>query len=340
MTLHAVDLSTSGEVYGFGVHRELFPEWTGNLDLRPQFEATQGERLKFLTRPRLKASTQTTKFQFDDLYLNYFATETLTLTAGIQNYQWGPAELLSPSNPLFHLQQGSRSLLFRQRGLVLLKTIYSISPDLIVTGLAEPVSYMERDWIAGKDYAPRGLIKIERRFKNAGNYLALVGGRMDDKTAFVGQYGSWYPTEVFSLYFDARETETNILATLGVRYEGDIDTRAEYVYNGFGYDETQWRLALLTGAFLQPSGLELPKRHYLYLSLRTDKLGKGDSLRVSLRYLASLQDGSGTIITPIEWSFADSFTAILEPSFSHGGKTSELHLGSSYEILGAVRFAY
>lgn len=353
------------------------PRWGLGVDLRPQGEWKPTDRWRLIARPRLRArangvtAKDETKFQIDDLNTSYRPTYKLALVAGVENFQWGPAELLSPSNPLFHFHLEQRSLLFRQRGIPLIRVAYDLTPDLVMMGMVEPLDYRVRPFVAGERFTPRAIGRVEKRFSNAGNYVGLSGGVMEEYTGFVGAYGNVYMTEAVSLYADSRLSAQNpglvpvtavdtkvsfvsdtsrrvrILGTVGVRYEGDVDARLEYVHNGFGYSEDQWGLAL-SGAFQRPEnvsrllqpGLELPKRDYLYFSVRSDRLGRGDSLRLTGRYVLSLQDGSGAIMAPlVEWSFADNCTAIFQPSYFHGGPTQELSQGNRYEVLAAVRLA-
>jgi len=308
-------------------------------------------------------------FRFDDVYAAYTPNGPFSLSAGVQNFQWGPAELLGPSNPLFHFMTDERSALFRQQGEVLAKASYFLTANLSLIALVEPLSNGAPSWVAGEPFTPEGLVKLEQRFSNAGDYVGLTLGRMEEGIPFVGEYGTVYLNDAISVYADAREStgspayypqaqnggvvftksetqSASALVTAGIRWEGAIDTRLEYIFNSYGYDPATYVLAL-AGATLSPQnlaqvlspGLELYRKHYLYLSLRTDRLGQGDKLRLSARYLLPLEDGSGSVTFPLEWSFTDNLTAILQPLVSYGTSTSEFLQAENFELLGAIRLA-
>ena len=40
----------------------------------------------------------------------------LSFTAGLQTYQWGPAELINPSNPFYHFQSQQGTFGFKSKG--------------------------------------------------------------------------------------------------------------------------------------------------------------------------------------------------------------------------------
>jgi hypothetical protein len=384
-----IDAKLTFEGYGYGVGRSLatsplnpsnqvlnVPNATAGLDLRPEGNVQLLDSLSFLARPRLRLennwtgqSTFETDFWFDALYLNYAPDGPFSFSAGVQNFQWGPAELFGPSDPIFHFVYDGRSVIFRQQGKILLKASYDVTAYLNLIALVEPLSNGQPSWISGVPFIVRGLIKAELRFMNAGNYIGLTAGRMEGPEPFVGQYANFYLNDVFSVYVDVREStgspgyypsgppgsvqmlqtqlnEANLLATLGIRAETFVDARLEYVYNGFGYDPNQYTTALSSlfqnplnvSRFLQP-GLELIRQNYLYLSLRTDKLARSDILRIAARYIFSLEDYSGFLILPVEWSLNDNLTAILQPAIAHGPATSEFMQAETYEILGALRVA-
>jgi hypothetical protein len=360
------------------------PDWTLGVDLRPSLDVSFGESVRAVFRPRYLgsvsgviengASQRLTSSQLlvDEAYGRWEISSRWNVSAGILNVQWGPAEFLGPSNPIYHFHTDERSLLYRPRGQVLLRVIYSYSADLTAVALIEPLANGESPWIAQVPYTPRALLKLEKRFSNPADYVGLTGGREDQGQAFLGQYANAYLTDALSVYADGRQTigspgytpllggpvpvltqsqlddgRLYALVTVGVRYEGDLDSRIEYIYNAYGLNRSQFGTELAS-LLLSPDNLirasepgrELNQQHYLYFSLRADHWGKGDTLRVGLRYLLCLQDGSGSAVASAELALNDHLTALAQGEVSHGTATSEFGQAPPWTLFAGARLAY
>lgn len=355
------------------------PTFQAALDLRPQAAADWGSlsalarpRIRGFAQSGENLTEKTfARFHFDEASLKWKATDDFQLLAGIHYVQWGPAELFSPSNPLIHFSLDQRSIIFRMRGKALIKADYYFSQKSFITAIVEPVSNGEADWVAGYEFVPRGLLRWEQQIgDHPGNYFGLSAGRMEREILFAAAYAAYYIDDYWSVYADARISpgspalypsltsptgftpgQTNAgewysLSTFGVRWEGFFDTRLEYILNTYGFAESEWNSAFTlttanpgAGAALFRAGLEMPRQHYLYTSLRTDRLGTGDELRLSLRYLHSLADHSGAFFSAVEWNFNPVCTLIVEPMVTHGGAQGEFSQAASAEIFTELRVA-
>lgn len=242
-------------------------------------------------------------------YVDRFST-----TAGLEVYQWGPGEILNPSNPFFHFAPDQRSLTYKEKGKVLVRANLNLNPENSIVIAAEPVSNNEPVWISEKPFKSQGLIKYEKSWEGTRNYLGVVGGQSDDTSSFFGEYFQWEFLEGWSTYGDFKHSSNKVvyapasngltfdmvesdlaskkssdLGVLGIRYEGDFDIRLEYLHNSAGYNKEEYANALASVSnffspnylvnvrrFAQP-GLELIGRGYLYASLRiTDPFGLSD----------------------------------------------------------------
>jgi hypothetical protein len=355
------------------------PTYQLGLDLRPQAAADWGTlsalarpRIRGFAQSGDNLTEETfARFHFDEASLKWKATEDFQLLGGIHYVQWGPAELFSPSNPLIHFSLDQRSIIFRMRGKALIKADYYFSQKSFLTAIVEPVSNGEADWITGYKFVPRGLLRWEQQLgDHPGNYFGLSVGRMERENLFAAGYAAYYFDDYWSTYADVRVSpgspalypsvtsptgfepgQTNAgqwysLSTLGIRWEGFFDTRLEYILNTYGLSPREWDsgLSLATtnpgaSAALFRAGLEMPRQQYLYTSLRTDRLGTGDELRLSVRYLHSLGDHSGAFFSAVEWNFNPLCTLIVEPMVTHGGAKGEFSQAASMEIFTELRVA-
>lgn len=380
------------EWINFGAYRKVQhpkPVADGRLfsELRPQADWKLTENLRAVSRLRANWSMdltrntpdrsintiQDTRFLFDEVYATYRATETVSFAAGTQNYQWGPSELMSPSNPIFHFYPQFRNFYFKQLGRALLRVNADFSENWNAVALFEPIANQEDAWLANRGFHSRGALKIERRLGSGSDHIGLSLGVMEGPTAFVGLYSSVYVTEGFSAYIETRHSKgspayypTGIgfsqnrkgedsiytMALMGLRFEDVIDARTEFLWNGYGYTDGEFGTALtavyfnpaLLGTFLRP-GLEITKRRYLYLSIRDVKLISSDRFHAALRYLRSLEEGSlskqsGLLWSNLDYALSERVTGYFEPTVRHGNELSEFGQTFNWELLLGLRVVW
>lgn len=304
-------------------------------------------------------TTVTGEASLPEAYLEGDPTRRLTLAAGLQNYQWGPAEFISPTNPFYHFRRTQRSYTYKEDGRFLLRANWSPSAFWSVIAIAEPINNGQSFWIYDKEFKPKGLVKIERRGQNALNYFGVDGGTIDDTIPFVGEYFNAELISGLSIYFDGRHSQGsaqympdispdllydmvyvrndhtwNTLAVGGVRWEGSVDFRLEYIYNSYGMEKSDLVAAFQSALPQHPrgdqnlkrllgSGRELLGQHYGYASLRMPDLFVQNN-NLALRYIQSLMDQSATVQLAWDIAVGDAWTFFAEANYSFGDNTQEL----------------
>ncbi len=359
------------------------PTHTGEVDLRDDFTLL-ASKTKWVLRPRWTlTSTDTEKKNPDssftttrgklDLtsgYLDWDMSEKWKAVVGLQVYQWGPGEFINPSNVFFHFSNDQRSFFFVQKGLVLARLNWTPSPNWSLVLIDEPVSNNEQPFQVEKDFQPKSTLKIDYHTNGSSSFGGVVGTEGYGRP-FFGEYFTWYLTDAFSFYADLRhsigsytydplmdnngfvelvETDPNsgqmfTIADWGVRYEGRVDFRMEWFYNGVGWDKEALKYAIQGITYPNPylinnlkryshSGLELPGQNYFYLSLRIPDLGKKRDANIYMRNILSLQDQSGVLQVSADKALSDSWTGYLEVLSSYGADMTEFRL--LYGIQGSV----
>lgn len=383
-------------LYGEWLHPEVasanpgnavleIPDRQGVADLRPDW-SLRSDSTTVVVRPRwigrlydiseLGATFGGAdgRWNLMDAYVEYRASENLRTLAGLEVYQWGPAELMNASNPLFHLRTNEHSTFFQEKGKVLVRVTYDQNQNWNHMLILNPVSNNEEPFRAEQQFQSSGFLKSEWRASSGGSYAGLLAGSDSDRLPFIGEYALLGLESGWSFYLDARHTKGNhsyvpvtnefgyvemdplnddsTLVTQGiggVRWEGRVDVRVEFFWNSAGLDSAQFHQALQSvrvlspwltsniSRFLQP-GLELPGRAYSYLSLRIPDLGPKKDVAVALRGIQSLQDGSGLTQVTFEKPVSDSVVTELEADMVYGAGDSELTMTSSYEFVAGVRW--
>lgn len=362
---------------------------TLEADLRPDFNY-QMQKTKFVLRPRwLGTATQTEfddsskssqqdsrgRLELTDAYASMDITSEFRVNGGLEVYQWGPSELHNVSNPFFHLNSDSRSFLFKEKGQVLFRAAWDVSETFQVMAILNPIDNRQTAWREGDSFDSRGALKID--YRNAGGNINLgaLGGIEQDQRPFVSEYGSVLFDSGYSIYGEARHTqgssafhpttnplgytemtsedthETRTLAIAGLRWEGRVDVRAEYLYNQNGYDKDEFKQAFQSTQSLSPAilnnvkrflrpGLELYGKQTLYLSLRIPELGKKKESTVAIRSLVSMQDGSSLGMLDWESPWSDSLTLLFEIQKAFGEKNQEMTLFLNEKVAGGLRWNF
>jgi hypothetical protein len=370
----------------------VVPEHASFSELRPNVRVELGSRWQLILRPRLalevnkawmgdtwQAEQTKTSAEFIEGYATWRVSEALLVSYGLQNFQWGPAESVGPSNRIFHDTRFARTPLSIFYGRWLARVNASLGRNVSTVFLLEthrndsiPV------FTAGEEFEPRGLLKLEFMRDNGTDSLGLVVGRGERSRTWIGEYGSLALTDGLSLFFDMAHARgssawypferdgalgfeqsrvdsdlVRTFAVVGGRYAFEVgpEVRAEYIYNEAGYTPAELELAVravrevapVAPAVLGPygaPGLELPGRSYLYFSVRFPDLGPRRRFALQPRYLLSAADGTGNALLNVEWNAADDCVFYLAAGAAHGPADGELTRSVRATILLASNFTW
>lgn len=416
ITLFSIVFSSSGfsqsentyrlEVFGAASHQEwnqksVFNPTNRNLEvpsdalsieIRPDLEFHFGEQNSLVLRTRhfgriLRSEFKQPdeeKFITDDpddianFFLSTNWNDQVSTTIGLQNYQWGPAEIFSPSNPFYHFLDNQRSFFFIEKGRFILRANWNPDPDSnhwSVVGMYEPVNNRVRFWTAEKDFTPRSAVKVEYQFENPANSVAFVGGQTDDQRGYIGEYFNWSPVEGQSFYGDLKHQkgrtnwtpETNqfgfvdfvnpqddrvmTLAVFGYRWEGRVDFRQEFIWNEAGFSREEWKQARIAATTLSPNtvtnarrfaapGLEFRTKSYSYTSLRIPDLGRSKKAAAAVRWLAALEHDSSALQLNYEYNLSDNTVVTAELLYFLGDANNEFRLVSDSQSSIGFRWSY
>lgn len=347
-------------------------------DLRGDFQARYSSWAKFILRPQLLYSRQEIRFpdtgdwerpttstaRWTEAYSEIGIGDHISVAVGLQNYQWGPAELASPSNPIFHFNTSQRSLFYLENGRMISRLNLSMGQSWSAILLQEFLDNQTPFWAANRSFEKTSLAKLEyRSAENSNRYLGLVYGQEQGHILFSGLYANVPFLETFSTYVDARRTQGSIAyypteispgvdtlasdpalekvqqtyAIFGFRHEGDWDIRLEGLYNSAGYDDKQLKRAVKASSAPNPmqlynvslfsaNGLELPGQRYVYSSLRIPNLGKKKDGTVMFHYFYSLQDYSNSLQVSLEKSLNSMLVFSGEGTYNFGSQDTEMNL--------------
>jgi hypothetical protein len=354
-----------------GNARFRIPQVGTQAEVRPNVRIELGRRITAVVRPRGLATAQaawatglprTTDSQasanWTEAYLNWRPADSVQVTYGLQNFQWGPAELLAPSNRIFHETGVFRDQLYYVRGRHLLRVNLSSGRQWSLVGLAELTGNGEEPFVAAEPFRRQGQLKGEYAAASGRGYVGVTAGARQGSRPWFGEYASyelaaglsayadathmrgsraWYPVPLPSgaATFVRRDLEADAwrtLAVAGVRYTfvAGPDARLEYLHQDAGYTGGEVDLtAAALGAsptqaapFISP-GLEFLGRRMALASLRVPDLPPNDRLALQGRYLRSLTDRSGVAFLTGTLDASDAVVLFASGSVTHGRETAE-----------------
>ncbi len=347
------------------------PQAAGSSELRPDLRLDAWRDLRAVVRPRLlteitraraggtwQPSRTGSEVEWLDVYVGWQANDRVALTYGLQNYQWGPGELVSPSNRIFHETGFARDPLYVVHGKHLARVNLSAGRSWSAVVLAEVGANDDRPFVAGEPFERKGQAKLEWSDEGGRGWIGLTFGAGRTSGGFFGEYGSLAIGEGFSIYADAvhqlgsrawypvddgangarfeqsaADAGLRTLALGGIRYtfEGGTDLRLEYVFDEAGWDTAQLRLAERAAAGTPTSppapqtvmrwldpGFEIAGRRHAYASLAFSDLPPRKRTTVALRYLLALEDLSGAAFATASWAAADWAVIFATATATHG----------------------
>lgn len=394
------------EVYGSSTNRDWnvlspfnpdnsilgIPTWTHTLELRPDIQLNFSDNHSLIlrsrhffqsfetqyTNPEKTKTSDDDESDLSDLFFSSVWSGNFATTIGLQNYQWGPAEIYSPSNPFFHFNNNQRSYFYKEKGRILVRANWNPRPETTnwsIVAIYEPENNQTPYWVADKKFKPKSALKIEYQFENPANSIAIIGGEGEDAKSFFGEYFTWSPSEGKSLYLDAqhrmgrgnyvparngfglydlvtvKENKTFTTAVIGFRWEGRVDFRQEFIFNEAGYNADEWRQARASGTTLSPNllqnskrfgapGLEFRTQAYSYTSLRVADLGVSRMASVGARWISSLMHDSGALQMNFEYNWNDSTVLSVETLQYIGSPFGEFRLMDNKQASVGFRWSY
>jgi hypothetical protein len=367
------------------------PGVAAGSELRPSLTFALGGSFTFVVRPRFAAravwaaeddglggTVSSYDAELVELFGVWIVSDTLTIAYGLQNFQWGPAETVSPSNRLFHQTGHDVTPLTVWYGKHLVRVNLSLGKSLSAVVLLEPIASGGPVFQAGETFSPAGQLKVEVATDAGDAYAGVTAGEGETRRPWFGEYAMWEPASGLSIYVDVAHTlgspawypidselgpvwatsrtdedRLSTFAVAGVRYtfEHGLDLRLEAVHDDAGWTPRELERAIAivrTGAAAAPEvvgpyvapGLELVGRDYAYLSVRLPDVGPRDGLTFHARALASLHDGSTGASLTADWILSDSMVATVLASGTLGDRDAELTRFVRAGLLVALRHTW
>jgi hypothetical protein len=202
-----------------GNARLWLPQQVYQSDVRANVRVEFGSRAQLIVRPRVRGAVSLASAEgqarredgeadaeWTELYGTWIPSDAVAVTWGLQNFQWGPAELLAPNNRIFHESGLFRDPIYYVRGKHLLRVNLSAGRQWSVVVLGEVGATDAEPFRAGEAFARQILGKAEYTTASGASYVGLTVGATDGTPPWFGGYGSLAITEGLSVYADTSHT--------------------------------------------------------------------------------------------------------------------------------------
>jgi hypothetical protein len=310
-----------------------YPRYRASLDLRPDLDWTL-RRLDLSIAPRLELRWERfedgprrgTSETSDSLFVNTWRArlrlgETVFLSYGRENMQWGPSYLLSPSNP-FNRSNGQNNPRIEEPGMEYGRVVWIPARRAAFSILANTgQGRLETFRTFSRRYAIKG------DYTGEGKYAGAIFSIAEDDEAHVtkGGYAGWTLSDALLLHAEGAARrgldEGELLIGGTYTFSGGAFAVAEYFHDGTGCDADR-----IETCFLPPSGTSDPadalfRRNYLMLQLTHPRFR--DRVHLTGRWIHGLDDGSGRAIGIYEHDLVARFQVFVIGAADLGGASDE-----------------
>lgn len=321
------------------------PDREARLELRPDLTFDAG-RLQLGLKPRLELTAQRwgdgprrgDSESGAELFVNGWDITLEALPALLMSYtredlQWGPAYLISPSNP-FGVDNGRNQPKQELPGADYARIIWlphhAWTASLIVnthSGRRQlPVPFR-------RTYA----LKVDHLLSDM--YLSVILAKREGGDFRGGAFASWNVNDALILYGEAGLTERDaeILAGGSYTLRGGGTVVAEYLYNGGGDPDGDIVQAVLTALERDPRRTLFRRNYALLQYIHLDVL---DRLDVSLRAILNMDDASGLVIALAEYGLNDYTRLFTTATVAGGGSSTELGSILEHQFVAGIEVMF
>ena len=332
------------------------PRYQTELDFRPDFDLNF-RQFDFGIKPRFTTSwsrvengvdagtdTTTATAYINEWIARYRVTNQLLASYGRENLQWGPSQLLSPSNP-FNQNNGKNNPAIEQPGQDYGRVVFipnaSWTLSLIAnTGVGRLEDSGEETGPFHKAYAAKLDYTADR------GYFSVIGSKRDTTPYRIGYFGGWTVSDALLAYSEGSvavshnastpRTDYDVLAGAAYTLLAGPTITVEYFHHNIGCDLSQ------IDQCVSPSNIDptnpLPRRDYVLLQYVDTKILH--HVNLTMRVIQDLNDHSTEFVGDLEYEVGQNWQLYLVPSVTRGPRNSEFGSLLRYSVFAGVAFTF
>jgi hypothetical protein len=332
------------------------PRYQAQLDFRPDFDLNF-RQFEFGIKPRFQTSwsrVQDGVYAGTDIttgtaYINewiarYRVTNQLIVSYGRENLQWGPSQLLSPSNP-FNQFNGKNNPEIEQPGLDYARIVVIPNSSWTLSMIANTGSGRLEQ--SGQETAPfHRAYAAKLDYTGDKTYFSVIASKRETASYRIGYFGGWTVSDALLAYSEGsvavshnkptRHTDFDVLVGAAYTLESGPTITAEYFHHNNGCNDAQIAKCE-SPANIDPTN-PLPRRDYALLQYVDTKLFH--HLNLTVRLIQGINDHSTELISVFEYEAGQNWQLYLIPSVTRGPRSSEFGSLLRYSIFAGVGFTF
>jgi hypothetical protein len=324
------------------------PRYQAEVDFRPDLRLTF-RRLEVYVKPRLElrwqqweeGSRQGDRDTEAEAFVNewlvrYRLSEQLFASYGRENLQWGPARLLSLSNP-FNTANGQNNPRIEVPGLDYGRVVWVPSIAWTVSVIANTD---EGRFAQGRDFHRTYAVKVDYNAQKT--YASLIPAYREDGVFRLGFFAGWTVSDALLLHMEGSIPEhiDNAAILVGGSYTFTLGPTIviEFLHDGSGCRREPIGRCVAPDAGRVAPTSGLTRQRYVLVQYTHTRLQ--DRLNLTLRWLHSLDDTSNRLIGIIDYELGDHIQLFVIGNVNTGGKPAEFGSLINYAVMAGVSYTF
>lgn len=332
------------------------PRYQTELDFRPDFHLNIRD-FEFGVKPRfttswsrvqngLAAGTDTTNATayVNEWIARYRVTNQVLVSYGRENLQWGPSQLLSPSNP-FNQNNGKNNPAIEQPGLDYGRVVVIPNASWTMSMIANTGS--GRLVPSGEETIPfRRAYAAKLDYTGDKTYFSLIASKRETAAYRIGYFGGWTVSDALLAYSEGSvalsrdrglpHPDFDVLAGAAYTLEAGPTVTVEYFHHNAGCTQSEISQCA-SPASIDPTR-PFPRRDYVLLQYLDTKIFR--KLNVTVRLIQDLNDHSTELVSFFEYEVGQNWQLYLVPSVTRGPSSSEFGSLLRYSVFAGVAFTF
>jgi len=324
------------------------PRYQAEVDIRPDLRLTF-RRLEVSIKPRLELrwqqweegsrqgdrDTEVETFVHEWL-VRYRMSEQLFASYGRENLQWGPAHLLSLSNP-FNAANGQNNPRIEVPGLDYSRVVWIPSREWTVSVIANTD---EGRFAQRQDFHRTYAVKLDYNAQRT--YVSLIPAYREDGVFRLGFFTGWTVSDALLLHMEGSIPEhiddTAILVGGSYTFTLGPTIVIEFLHDGSGCRREPIGRCVAPGTGIVAPTSGLIRQHYVLVQYTHTHLQ--DRLNLTLRWMHNLDDTVNRLIGIIDYELGDHIQLFVIGNVNTGGKQVEFGSLVDYAVMAGVSYTF
>lgn len=325
-----------------------FRQW--QLGVKPRFILSFEQ---FEDGQRDGDESTTTALYINEWLARYRLSNELFVSYGRENLQWGPAVLLSPSNPFFP-DNGKINPAIELPGFGYGRLVWIPSSTWSLSFIANTnEGSFEQGQVVTRLVLGRlafpGAFEFERAYAlkldytGEGRYFSLIPAYRENDEFQVGFFGGWNVSDALLLYGEGNVPgdtgDFELLAGFSYTLEAGPTIGGEYYLNNNGCDLEPFALCFSPDR-VNPSAVptSLGRRNYLMVQYTDTKVWR--DLNLSLRFIHDLDDSSSRVLGIFAYEAGEHMELYLTANAFTGSSDTEFGSLIEYSFFTGAAYTF